>query len=331
MKQCRLNGLMEFDKNVIYPFFEDEGICKGVCNALGYDVNKAFEARYKKVYEVYTLGKLKFKKFIFVCLGKKKDIDEYKYIECFREVSGHIDEDAVFVGHHAGDDQSRIAFLFMKTYLVSSYRECKVNGEDKKIADIEIFMHDGEDIKEIYSIMSDEELSSTKQKVEELRKEKRRLEGELAALETDIVVENMARNQELVGKCFVNGNNYYKVVGSFGADKYSVYCLCLNFDKEICNYYRVSHIINGPSRYCTLSTNHPIKIELIAKGNLGKEIESYIFEEKMHEIADKILNEADNLNEKLYGLYKEDVECIGEEDLEKRKAIKRAFSEDHLC
>ena len=146
MKQCRLNGLMDFDKNVVYPFFEDEGICKGVCNALGYDVNKAFEARYKKVYEVYTLGKLKFKKFIFVCLGKKKDIDEYKYIECFREVSGHIDEDAIFVGHHAGDDQSRIAFLFMKTYLVSSYRECKVNGEDKKIADIEIFMHDGEDI-----------------------------------------------------------------------------------------------------------------------------------------------------------------------------------------
>ena len=146
MKQCRLNGLMEFDKNVVYPFFEDEGICKGVCNALGYDVNKAFEARYKKVYEVYTLGKLKFKKFIFVCLGKKKDIDEYKYIECFREVSGHIDEDAIFVGHHAGDDQSKIAFLFMKTYLVSSYRECKVNGEDKKIADIEIFMHDGEDI-----------------------------------------------------------------------------------------------------------------------------------------------------------------------------------------
>ena len=123
MKQCRLNGLMEFDKNVVYPFFEDEGICKGVCNALGYDVNKAFEARYKKVYEVYTLGKLKFKKFIFVCLGKKKDIDEYNYIECFREVSGHIDEDAIFVGHHAGDDQSRIAFLFMKTYLVSSYRE----------------------------------------------------------------------------------------------------------------------------------------------------------------------------------------------------------------
>ena len=61
MKQCRLNGLMDFDKNVVYPFFEDEGICKGVCNALGYDVNKAFEARYKKVYEVYTLGKLKFK------------------------------------------------------------------------------------------------------------------------------------------------------------------------------------------------------------------------------------------------------------------------------
>ena len=40
MKQCRLNGLMDFDKNVVYPFFEDEGICKGVCNALGYDVNK---------------------------------------------------------------------------------------------------------------------------------------------------------------------------------------------------------------------------------------------------------------------------------------------------
>lgn len=193
------------------------------------------------------------------------------------------------------------------------------------------FGADISDIKEIYSIMSDEELSSAKQKVEELRKEIRQLESKASKLETDIAVENMMRNQELIGKCFVNGNKYYKVIGSFGADKHNVYCLCLDFDKEICNYYRAYHIINGMSRYCTLSTNQLIKVELVAKGNLGKEIESYVFEEKIHEIADKILNEADNLNEKLYDLYKEDIECVGEEDLEKRKAIKRAFSEDHLC
>lgn len=190
---------------------------------------------------------------------------------------------------------------------------------------------DVSDIKEIYSIMSDEELSSTKQEVEELRKEIRQLESKISELETDIAVENMMRNQELIGKCFVNGNKYYKAIGSFGADKYNVYCLCLDFGKEICNYYRVPHMINGISRYCTLSANHLIKVELVAKGNLGKEIESYTFEEKIHEIADKILIESDNLNKKLYDLYKEDIERIGEEDLEKRKAIKRALSEDHLC
>lgn len=149
MKQCELKGLKEFNKNVIYPFYEDEGICNGVCNAMEYDLNSLIKGEYKKIREVYTLGKLGFEKFIFLGLGKKDEINATRLCECFKEVSKSINEEAILVCHHAETNdfkESDIAYLFTQTYLVNSYKECKINEDRKKIKEVEIFAH--EDVKE---------------------------------------------------------------------------------------------------------------------------------------------------------------------------------------
>lgn len=149
MKQCELKGLKEFNKNVIYPFYEDEGICNGVCTAMDYDLNSLIKGEYKKIKEVYTLGKLKFEKFIFVGLGKKEDINVTRLCECFKEVTKHINEEAILVCHHAESTdfkESDIAYLFTQTYLTSAYKECKINEDKNEAKEVEIFAH--EDVKE---------------------------------------------------------------------------------------------------------------------------------------------------------------------------------------
>lgn len=142
MKQCELKGLKEFNKNVIYLYYEDEGVCDGVCKALGYDINEIVKGEFGKIDEVYTLGKLNFKKFIFVGLGKTKEINKSRFIECFKKIK--LDEEAILVCHHGeceDFDEAKIAEIFTTVYLSESYKESKVNGEDFKIKDVEVFAH----------------------------------------------------------------------------------------------------------------------------------------------------------------------------------------------
>lgn len=188
------------------------------------------------------------------------------------------------------------------------------------------------EVEDIYSSMSEEDYISMRQKTDELRKQKEQLDEEITNLEMDLAVENMLRNEEFVGRCFKNGDKYYKVVSSFGCSKYNVWCLCLDFSKNICECYRTAQLIIGISRYSTVNSNNLINVEQIAIGNLKEEIkEEGFFEEKFQELMSKILEDTDILNKDLHNLYAKDILCIGKTDLEERRKIRRTYPEDILC
>lgn len=145
MKQAKYHYIYESDRDILYPIYEDQEVCPKVVETLGFDVNEIVDKSYNKVTKVHTLGKYPFKSITFIGLGQSKDITTKKLRAAFATLSNQVEVPSSFDAKRAVTKSlsiEQITSLFVETYLISTYRETKVEREGKIIADVTVMAPD---------------------------------------------------------------------------------------------------------------------------------------------------------------------------------------------
>ena len=140
--QSNLDHILHSTKNVIYPLYEDSLVSGRIQDAIGYDLKEEVNRELGKVTVIHTLGKLGFKKFYFVGLGKESHINAAKILKAFGHVSNALKEDEAVIDINRmiteGFDLHQLASLFSEAFVTATYEFTKIGGTAKKIANIQV-------------------------------------------------------------------------------------------------------------------------------------------------------------------------------------------------
>ncbi|WP_028042634.1 leucyl aminopeptidase family protein [Candidatus Stoquefichus massiliensis] len=141
MKQINKNDIKNIQKNLIYPIYEDQEICKEIINKLGYDINQIVNKAFNEITKVYTLGQLPFKEIYFIGLGNSHTITTYQLRQAFCTISENLKEDICFNAIEAANeniDIHQITKLFVESYLLSQYKEQKIGHLEQEKFEVNI-------------------------------------------------------------------------------------------------------------------------------------------------------------------------------------------------
>lgn len=136
MRQSAFTCISDSDKNVLYPIYEEQSICKMITETLGYDIDKIVDKALGKLTTVYTLGKYNFESITFLGLGKSEEVSTRKMRKAFAGFAKENTEEKVFIALRAATetiDVHEVVEVFAESYLTGAYKE-RVAGHEEKVA-----------------------------------------------------------------------------------------------------------------------------------------------------------------------------------------------------
>ena len=145
MKQSEYKNIKECQKDIIYPIYKDQDICKGLIETLGYDLNNSIDKEFNKITQIHTLGKLPFETITFIGLGFSQDITTTKLRKAFGHVSQGIKKESVFIAKKAVTNNisiEKITELFVESHIIAQYQEHKIGHDIKDIVQVDIMAQD---------------------------------------------------------------------------------------------------------------------------------------------------------------------------------------------
>ena len=122
MKQSEYKNIKECQKDIIYPIYKDQDICKGLIETLGYDLNNSIDKEFNKITQIHTLGKLPFETITFIGLGFSQDITTTKLRKAFGHVSQGIKKESVFIAKKAVTNNisiEKITELLVESHIIA--------------------------------------------------------------------------------------------------------------------------------------------------------------------------------------------------------------------
>ncbi len=145
MKQFDKNPIIISDKDIIYPIYQDTIIDTKLCEQLDFDVNSIVDKELNSVTVVYTLGKLKCNKLIFLGLGNRDSISTFKMYHAFKKVSTKINTPSCFYAKSAvtkSIDIYKVVELFCEVYWSKVYKQKDDLKKENELVDVDIFTTD---------------------------------------------------------------------------------------------------------------------------------------------------------------------------------------------
>lgn len=134
VSQIKINTLEEIKEDIVYPIYLQTEIEAQLINNLGYDLNKIVRKNCGDLTIIYTLGRYKFEKIIFVGLGEQNKVEISKIRQAFTKVAKQIEKDSVLYLKPLVNtmlEEKQILYTFIEAYLLEKHKFNKI-GFNKK-------------------------------------------------------------------------------------------------------------------------------------------------------------------------------------------------------